>query len=80
MARGEKLALKLVADKATGKLLGAQSVAEKGAVSRINCLSVALWNGMTLEEIGHLDLAYAPPFGGAWDAIHIAAQMLMRKL
>ncbi|HRR39682.1 MAG TPA: FAD-dependent oxidoreductase [Syntrophales bacterium] len=80
MARGEKLALKLVADKATGKLLGAQSVAEKGSVTRINCLSVALWNGMTLEEIGHLDLAYAPPFGGAWDAIHIAAQMLMRKL
>ncbi len=80
MARGEKLALKLVADKATGKLLGAQSVAEKGAVTRINCLSVALWNGMTLEEIGCLDLAYAPPFGGAWDAIHIAAQMLMRKL
>jgi len=80
MARGEKLALKLVADKTTGKLLGAQSVAEKGAVMRINCLSVALWNGMTLEEIGCLDLAYAPPFGGAWDAIHIAAQMLMRKL
>lgn len=80
MARGEKLGLKLVADKATGKLLGAQSVAEKGAVTRINSLSIALWSGLTLEEIGYLDIAYAPPFGGAWDAIHVAAQMLMRKM
>jgi NADPH-dependent 2,4-dienoyl-CoA reductase/sulfur reductase-like enzyme len=80
MARGEKLGLKLIADKATGKLLGAQSVAEKGAVARINSLSIALWSGLTLEEIGCLDIAYAPPFGGAWDAIHIAAQGLARKL
>jgi NADPH-dependent 2,4-dienoyl-CoA reductase/sulfur reductase-like enzyme len=80
MARGEKLGLKLVADKPTGRLLGAQAVGEKGAVSRINSLSVALWSGLTLEEIGYLDLAYAPTFGGAWDTIHIAAQGLMRKL
>ncbi|MFB3926051.1 MAG: FAD-dependent oxidoreductase [Syntrophales bacterium] len=80
MAKGEKLGLKLIADKATGKLLGAQSVAEKGAVMRINSLSVALFAGLTLDEVGYLDLAYAPPFGGAWDAIHIAAQTLARKL
>ena len=80
MAKGEKLGLKLIADKPTGKLLGAQAIAEKGAVSRINSLSLALWSGLTLEEIGYVDLAYAPPFGGAWDAIHIAAQTLMRKL
>jgi NADPH-dependent 2,4-dienoyl-CoA reductase/sulfur reductase-like enzyme len=80
MAKGEKLGLKLVADKATGQLLGAQSIAEKGAVTRINSLAIALWSGLTLEEIGYLDIAYAPPFGGAWDAIHVAAQMLMRKL
>jgi NADPH-dependent 2,4-dienoyl-CoA reductase/sulfur reductase-like enzyme len=80
MSRGEKLGLKLVADKPTGKLLGAQAIGEKGAVSRINSLSIALWSGLTLEEVGYLDLAYAPTFGGAWDAIHIAAQGLMRKL
>ncbi|MGO9138276.1 MAG: FAD-dependent oxidoreductase [Syntrophales bacterium] len=80
LAKGEKLGLKLVADKTTGKLLGAQAIGEKGAVTRINSLSVALWSGLTLEQIGYLDLAYAPPFGGAWDAIHIAAQTLMRKL
>jgi NADPH-dependent 2,4-dienoyl-CoA reductase/sulfur reductase-like enzyme len=80
MSKGEKLGLKLVADKSTGRLLGAQAVGEMGAVARINSLSIALWSGLTLEDIGYLDLAYAPVFGGAWDAIHIAAQGLMRKL
>jgi hypothetical protein len=51
-----------------------------GVISRINALSVALWSGLGIDEIGYLDLAYAPPFGGAWDVIHIAAQALMRKM
>jgi len=78
---GEKrLGIKLVADRASGKLLGAQAVATIGAVSRINTLSVALWTGMGLDEIGYLDFAYSPPVAPAWDPIHIAAQELMRQL
>lgn len=80
MAKGEKLLVKLTADKATGRLLGAQCLGGKGAVQRIFALSVALWNGMTVDEVGYLDLPYAPPFGGAWDAIHVAAQELARSL
>jgi CoA-dependent NAD(P)H sulfur oxidoreductase len=80
MAQGEKLGIKLVGDKKTGKLLGGQCIGEKGAVQRIFALSVALWSGLTVDEVGYLDLPYAPPFGGAWDAIHIAAQDLARKL
>jgi hypothetical protein len=49
-------------------------------VSRINTLSAALWSGMTLDDVGWLDLAYAPPVGPAWDLIHITAQALKRKL
>lgn len=80
MPGNTKLGLKLIADRATGKLLGAQSVGEAGAVSRINTLSVALWAGMTLDDIGYLDLAYSPPFSGSWDLIHVAAQTLKRQL
>ncbi|MCX5832920.1 MAG: FAD-dependent oxidoreductase [Deltaproteobacteria bacterium] len=80
MARGEKLGIKLIADKKTAKLLGAQTIGEKGAVQRINSLSLALWCGLNLDEISYVDLAYAPPFGGAWDAIHIAAQTLRAKI
>jgi NADPH-dependent 2,4-dienoyl-CoA reductase/sulfur reductase-like enzyme len=78
---GEKrLGIKLVADRATGRLLGAQAVGATGAVERINTLSCALWAGMGLDEIAYLDFAYSPPFSPAWDPIHIAAQELIRKL
>lgn len=76
----QKIGLKLTADKSSGKLLGAQAVGVAGVVGRINALSVALWNGMTIDQVGYLDLAYAPPFSAAWDIIHNAAQALGRKL
>jgi CoA-dependent NAD(P)H sulfur oxidoreductase len=76
----QKIGLKLIADRSSGKLLGAQAVGFSGAVSRINALSVALWSGLTIDEIGYLDLAYSPPYGGAWDIIHNAAQALRRAM
>jgi NADPH-dependent 2,4-dienoyl-CoA reductase/sulfur reductase-like enzyme len=76
----KKIGLKLIADRATARLIGAQAVGEAGVVSRINTLSATLWSGLGLEEIGYLDLAYAPPFSGSWDIIHNAAQALLRKL
>ena len=80
MPQNSKLGLKLIADRSTGMLLGAQAVGEKGAVARINSLAVALWAGLTLDDVGWLDLAYAPPFSGSWDPIHIAAQALRRLI
>ncbi len=75
-----RLGLQLIADRASGKLLGAQAVGLAGAVGRINALSVALWSGMNLDQIGYLDFAYAPPFGPAWDIVHVAAQTLKRMI
>ena len=75
-----KIGLMLTADKSSGRLLGAQAVGVAGAVGRINALSVALWAEMNLDQIGYLDLAYAPPFSPAWDIIHNAAQALGRSL
>ncbi len=75
-----KIGLKLTADKSSGRLLGAQAVGVAGAVGRINALSVALWAEMNLDQVGYLDLAYAPPFSPAWDIIHNAAQALGRSL
>jgi CoA-dependent NAD(P)H sulfur oxidoreductase len=80
LSRGEKLGLKMTADRSTGRLLGAQCVADEGAVKRIDTLAVALWNEMVIQEVGYLDLAYSPFYGGAWDPIHIAAQNIARKL
>ncbi|MGV8057821.1 MAG: FAD-dependent oxidoreductase [Smithellaceae bacterium] len=76
----EKIGLKLIADKSSGKLLGAQAVGFAGAVSRINTLSVALWAGLNIDDVAYLDLAYSPPYSGPWDIIHNAAQALRRKI
>lgn len=76
----KKIGLKLIADKTSGKLLGAQAVGFAGAVSRINTLSVALWAEMNIDEVAYLDLAYSPPYSGAWDVIHNTAQALRRTI
>ena len=61
------VSIKLVADRETGRLLGAQAVGEKGVDKRIDVFATALHAGMTVEDLEGLDLAYAPPFGSAKD-------------
>jgi NADPH-dependent 2,4-dienoyl-CoA reductase/sulfur reductase-like enzyme len=73
-----KLWIRLVADTTSGRLLGAQGVGEDGVVSRINILAAALTAGLSVQELAYVDLAYAPPFSGSWDPIHIAAQQLLK--
>jgi NADPH-dependent 2,4-dienoyl-CoA reductase/sulfur reductase-like enzyme len=66
--------LKLIAERRSGRLLGAQIVGKEGAAKRIDVLATALWNEMTVVEILHLDLSYAPPFSPVWDPVLIAAR------
>ncbi|HEX5495443.1 MAG TPA: FAD-dependent oxidoreductase [Mycobacteriales bacterium] len=65
---------KLVAEKSTGRLLGAQIVGREGAAKRIDVLAAAVWQAMTVEEITGLDLSYAPPFAPVWDPVLVAAR------
>jgi NADPH-dependent 2,4-dienoyl-CoA reductase/sulfur reductase-like enzyme len=65
---------KLIAEKRSGRLLGAQILGEEGAAKRIDVLATALWNEMTVEELSGLDLSYAPPFAPVWDPVLIAAR------
>ena len=68
-----KLTIKLIYDTRTRKLLGANVCGKRNAVMRTDIFAVAIHNGMTTEEVGMVDLAYAPPFASVWDAVHIAA-------
>ncbi|MFW5432926.1 CoA-disulfide reductase [Paenibacillus apiarius] len=68
--------LKLIYEKKTGVLLGAQGIGEKGVVLRIDILAVAIHNRMKAAEMGMVDLCYAPPFAGVWDAVHIACNAI----
>jgi NADPH-dependent 2,4-dienoyl-CoA reductase/sulfur reductase-like enzyme len=65
--------IKIVAARGTGRLLGAQIVGGEDAGKRINVLATALWNGMTVQEVGGMDLSYAPPFSPVWDPVLLAA-------
>jgi NADPH-dependent 2,4-dienoyl-CoA reductase/sulfur reductase-like enzyme len=67
---------KLVAERRSGRLLGAQIVGAEGAAKRIDVLACALWNEMAVDEIANLDLGYAPPFSPVWDPVLIAARKL----
>src|SRR4051794_11444437 len=66
--------LKMIAERRSGRLLGAQIVGKQAAAKRIDALAVCIWNGMTVDEILSLDLSYAPPFAPVWDPVLIAAR------
>lgn len=71
---GEPMAVKVVAERTTGRMLGAQIVGGREAAKRIDSLAVAVWNEMTVDEFEQLDLGYAPPFSPVWDPTLIAAR------
>ncbi|MEV4658507.1 FAD-dependent oxidoreductase [Micromonospora sp. NPDC049301] len=68
------MTVKLIAERPSGRLLGAQIVGWSEAAKRIDTLAVALWNGMTVDEMTALDLGYAPPYAPVWDPVLIAAR------
>lgn len=68
-----KLTIKLLYEARTRKLLGANVAGANDAVMRTDIFAVAIHAGMTTDELGMVDLAYAPPFAGVWDAVHIAS-------
>ncbi|MGI5214530.1 FAD-dependent oxidoreductase [Plantactinospora sp. CA-290183] len=70
----EKMTVKLVAERHTGRLLGAQIVGRSEAAKRIDVLAVAVWNKMTVAEMANLDLGYAPPYSPVWDPVLVAAR------
>ncbi len=68
-----KLTIKLIYEKRTLRLLGANIAGAKGAVLRGDIFATAIHAGLTTPDLGMVDLAYAPPFATVWDAVHIAA-------
>lgn len=70
----------LIADKKSKKLLGAQLAGGEGSALRIDTIAVAITAGMTVNTVGEMDLAYAPPFAPSWDPVLIAANVLAKKL
>ncbi|WP_410822012.1 FAD-dependent oxidoreductase [Micromonospora sp. 050-3] len=74
------MTVKLIAERPSGRLLGAQIVGWSEAAKRIDSLAVALWNGMTVDDMTQLDLGYAPPYAPVWDPVLIAARKAVDAL
>ena len=77
---GEEMLIKAVADRKTGKLLGAQIVGGAGVDTRIDVLATAITFGAKAEDLMHLDLAYAPPFSTTKDPVIYTGMILANDL
>lgn len=66
------MTLKVIFDKKTGEILGAQAVGKGGIDKRIDVLATAIKASMTVEDLTDLELSYAPPFSSAKDPVNIA--------
>jgi NADPH-dependent 2,4-dienoyl-CoA reductase/sulfur reductase-like enzyme len=74
------ITVKVIAERGTGRLLGAQIVGAEGGAKRIDVFATALWNDMTVEALLNVDLSYAPPFSPVWDPVLIAARKTWQQI
>jgi NADPH-dependent 2,4-dienoyl-CoA reductase/sulfur reductase-like enzyme len=76
---GEVL-VRMSAERGTGRVLGAQMVGTGNVGKRIDVAATWCHLGVTVQDAQLFDLSYAPPFGGVWDLLQVAARKLVREL
>ncbi|MEM3881496.1 MAG: FAD-dependent oxidoreductase [Candidatus Bathyarchaeia archaeon] len=72
--------IKLIVEKESQRIIGAQIVGGEEVTQRINALSFAIQKGMTVRELAKADTAYAPPLNETWEPMILAAEMVLMKL
>ena len=77
---GQNMVMKVVYEKATGRILGGQIVGYAGVDKRIDVLAAAIHARMTAFDLKELDLAYAPPYSSAKDPVNMAGFMIENVL
>ena len=80
MPEAEPIALWVMADRTTRRLLGVQVVGGRGAGKRIDAAAAVLWAEGTVDDLAWMDLAYAPPFATAWEVLQVAARRVAERL
>jgi len=73
---GKVMTMKVVFEKETYRLLGAQIVGYEGVDKRIDVLATAIHAGLKATRLKELDLAYAPPYSSAKDPVNMAGFMI----
>lgn len=77
---GHGISMKVIYEKGTGRLLGAQLVGYDGVDKRCDVLAVAIRAGLTASDLSELELCYAPPFGSAKDPVNYAGYAIENVL
>ena len=72
--------IKIIAEKQSAKIIGAQIIGGEEVTQRINALSFAIQNEMTLQELAKAETCYAPPVNETWEPMVLAAEMALRRL
>ena len=71
----DKIYVKLVYDADTKVILGGQVAGFKDSVQRCNVIAAAIFGKLTTNQLGMLDLCYAPPFARTWDVLNVAGNV-----
>jgi CoA-dependent NAD(P)H sulfur oxidoreductase len=69
----------LIADQASGRLLGAEAYGGDGVDKYIDVAATAIWGKLTADDMAELDLAYAPPFSPVFAAVQVAGELTRKK-
>lgn len=77
---GKEMVIKAIADKKTEKILGVQIIGYEGVDKRIDVFATLITYGAKVDELFHLDLAYAPPFSTTKDPVHYTGMILDNAL
>ena len=80
MPDAEELSFKLIFEKPTGRVLGAQAIGRGNVDKRVDVIATAIKFGATIDNLRDLELCYAPPFGTAKDAINYAGYVASNLL
>jgi NADH oxidase (H2O2-forming) len=72
--------VKLIVEKESQRIIGAQIIGGEEVTQRINAMSLAIQRGMTARDLSKADTAYAPPVCETWEPFVLAAEMVLLKL
>jgi len=77
---GLPIKIKIVVEKDSQRIIGAQIIGGEQVTQRVNALSFGMQKQMTVRELARADTAYAPPLNETWEPMVLAAEMALRKL
>jgi pyruvate/2-oxoglutarate dehydrogenase complex dihydrolipoamide dehydrogenase (E3) component len=72
--------VKLVFQKSTGAILGAQLVGKSGVNKRIDIVAAAIVGGLTVSDLGMMDISYAPPYSPVYDPLQVCANVAEKQV